>query len=69
MIAVPSLCRVTVPDRTPVTVKATGLLAMPETVTTKFPVVEPDGTGAVILEEPQVVGDALVPLNLSVLVP
>jgi len=51
------------------TVKLDPLLAIPETVTITFPVVAPDGTGATILVALQVVGAAVVPLNLSVLVP
>ncbi len=52
-----------------VTVKATPLLATPETVTTMFPVVAPFGTGATIFVDVQLVGGAGVPLNVTVLVP
>jgi hypothetical protein len=52
-----------------VTVKATLLLARPPTVTTTFPVVAPVGTGTAILVALQLVGVALVPLNVTVLVP
>jgi len=51
------------------TVKADALLAMPPTVTTTFPVVAPAGTGATIDVALQLVGVAVVPLNLTVLVP
>src|SRR5260221_5039770 len=52
-----------------VTVKATPLLATPETVTTMIPVVAPFGTGATIFVDVQLVGGAGVPLNVTVLVP
>jgi hypothetical protein len=52
-----------------VTVKLTPLLATPPTVTTTFPVVAPPGTGAVILVGLQPVDVAVVPLNVTVLVP
>ena len=52
-----------------VTVKLTPLLAIPEIVTTTFPVVVPTGTGATMLVALQLVGVATVPLNLIVLVP
>jgi len=42
---------------------------MPETLTTTLPVVAPEGTGTAMLVELQLVGDAVVPLNLIVLVP
>ena len=51
------------------TVKLTPELATPETVTTIFPVVAPEGTGVTILPSLQLVGVAEVPLNLTVLVP
>lgn len=51
------------------TVKFTPALAAPPTVTTTFPVVAPDGTGAAMLVSLHVVGVAVVPLNLTVLVP
>ncbi|SRR6266403_2684085 len=51
------------------TVKLTPLLAWLETVTTTFPVVAPLGTVTAILDAPQVVTEAVVPLNLTVLVP
>src|SRR5947209_1464667 len=51
------------------TVNATPLLATPLTVTTTFPVVAPAGTGTTALVADQVVGVAVVPLNLTVLVP
>jgi hypothetical protein len=51
-----------------VTVKLTPLLAVP-TVTTTLPVVAPVGTVAVMLDAPQLVVVAVVPLNLTVLVP
>src|SRR5271165_1238509 len=53
----------------PVTVKLTPLLAWPPTVTTTLPVVAPVGTGAVMLVFAQLVGVAVVPLNLTVLAP
>src|SRR5271165_4487127 len=52
-----------------VTVKLTPLLARPATVTTTLPVVAPVGTGAVMLVLDQLVGVAVVPLNLTVLAP
>ncbi len=52
-----------------VTVKLVLLLATPPTVTTTFPVVAPAGTGATMLVALQLVGVAVVPLNLTVLVP
>ncbi len=51
------------------TVKLTPLLALLETVTTTFPVVAPGGTVATILVALQLVVLAIVPLNLTVLVP
>jgi hypothetical protein len=51
------------------TVKALPLLATPDTVTTTFPVVAPAGTVATMLVAPQLVAVAVVPLNLTVLVP
>ena len=52
-----------------VTVKLTPLLAIPPTATTTLPVVAPVGTGAMMLVALQFVGVAVVPLNLTVLVP
>jgi len=52
-----------------VTVKVTPPLASPPTVTTMLPVVAPDGTGTTILVFDQLVGVAVVPLNVIVLVP
>jgi len=51
------------------TVKLTPLLALLETVTITLPVVAPAGTVATILVSLQLVALALVPLNLTVLVP
>jgi hypothetical protein len=51
------------------TVKMGPLLASPPTVTTTLPVVAPLGTGTTILVAPQLVGEAGVPLNETVLVP
>ena len=51
------------------TVNETPLLASPLTATTTFPVVAPDGTGTTTLVAYQLVGVAVVPLNLTVLVP
>jgi hypothetical protein len=51
------------------TVKAEALLAAPPTVTTTFPLVAPAGTGTTILVALQVVGVAVVPLNVTVLLP
>jgi hypothetical protein len=53
----------------PVTVKLTPVLASPPTVTTTLPVVAPDGTGTTMLAADQLVGVAIVPLNVTVLVP
>lgn len=49
--------------------KETPLLACPLTVTTTFPVVAPLGTGTTIDVALQLVGVAVVPLNVTVLVP
>ena len=51
------------------TVKVTPLLANPATVTTTGPVVAPAGTGATMLVLLQLLGVAVVPLNVTVLVP
>ena len=51
------------------TVKVMPLLNTPPALTITFPVVAPDGTGATMLVELQLVGEAAVPLNVSVLVP
>lgn len=51
------------------TVKLTPLLATLDTVTTTLPVVAPLGTGTAMLVELQLVGVAVVPLNVTVLVP
>ena len=51
------------------TVKLTPLLAAPATVTTTFPVVAPDGTGAPMANELQLVGVVGVPLRVTVLEP
>jgi hypothetical protein len=51
------------------TEKLLPLLATPDTVTTTFPVVAPVGTVAVMLVALQPVAVAVVPLNLTVLVP
>jgi len=56
-------------DTRVVTVKLTPLLATPDTVTTTLPVVAPVGTGTAMLVLLQLVGVAVVPLNLMVLVP
>ena len=52
-----------------VTVKVTPLLACPLTVTTTGPVVAAAGTGAAMLVALQLLGVAVVPLNVTVLVP
>jgi hypothetical protein len=52
-----------------VTVKATPLLARPLSVTTTLPVVAPEGTGTTMLVALQLVGVAVVPLKVTVLVP
>src|SRR5438477_10522029 len=46
-----------------------GLLAVPDTVTTRFPVVAPDGTVTWIAVSLQELAVAVVPLNLTVLLP
>jgi hypothetical protein len=51
------------------TVKGIGLLANPLTVTIKFPVVAPLGTGTTIPLALQLVGVAAVPFKVTVLVP
>lgn len=45
------------------------MLATPPTVTTTFPVVAPFGTGTMMLVALQLPGAAVVPLNVTVLVP
>jgi hypothetical protein len=52
-----------------VTVKLTPLLATPFTFTTTFPVVAPVGTDVAMLVALQLVTVAVVPLNVTVLVP
>jgi len=51
------------------TVKLAPLLALPETVTTTFPVVAPVGTVVTMLVALQLVAVATFPLNVTVLVP
>src|SRR5262249_28657208 len=51
------------------TVNVSVLLASPPTVTTTLPVVAPAGTGTTMLVAAHVVGVAVVPLNVTVLVP
>src|SRR5690242_18920853 len=51
------------------TVKVTPLLARPPTVTTTLPDVAPLGTGTPMLLALHLVGAAVVPLNVTVLVP
>src|SRR5947209_19525211 len=53
----------------PATVKLTPLLAVPPAFTTTLPVVAPLGTVAVMLVALQLVAVAVVPLNLTVLLP
>jgi hypothetical protein len=52
-----------------VTVKDTPLLPLPPTVTTTLPVVAPLGTGAAMLVSLQLVGVAVMPLKVIVLLP
>jgi hypothetical protein len=52
-----------------ITVKLLPLLDTPPTVTTTDPVVAPKGTGAVMLVADQLVGVAIVPLNVTALAP
>lgn len=49
--------------------KPTPVLGTPPTVTTALPVVAPPGTGTVIEPEDQPVGDAAVPLKVTMLEP
>src|SRR5262245_34533362 len=51
------------------TVNILPLLTVPPTVTTTFPVVAPVGTGTAMLVAAQLVGAAVIPLNVTVLVP
>ena len=51
------------------TVNATLLLETPPVVTTTLPVLAPFGTGTTIEVSLQLVGEAIVPLKLTVLVP
>ena len=60
---------VTAMETSVVTVKLAPLLVTPDTVTTTLPVVAPEGTGTTMLVPPQLVGVAVVPLNLIVLLP
>lgn len=53
----------------PRTVKDFPLLPLPDTVTTTLPVVAPEGTMATMLVALQLVTDAVLPLNLTVLLP
>src|SRR5829696_5818270 len=71
LMVAPSPERVNVPVIVPVspTPKVTPLLAMPPTVTTTGPVAAPAGTGATILVLVQLVGVAVMPLNVTVLLP
>jgi hypothetical protein len=50
------------------TINGTVLLVIPPTVTTTLPLVAPEGTGTAMLVQVQLVGDATVPLNVTVLV-
>jgi hypothetical protein len=52
-----------------VTAKLMPLLARPPTVTTTVPLVAAFGTGTLMLAAPQLVGVAVVPLNVTVLAP
>ena len=52
-----------------ITVNEVGLLSVPPTLTTTFPVVAPVGTGTMIDLSVQLVADATVPLNATVLLP
>jgi len=52
-----------------VTVNALPALDRPPTVTTTLPVVAPDGTGALMLEDDQLVGAAILPLKVTALAP
>lgn len=52
-----------------ITVNTTALLGTPPTVTTTLPLVAPLGTGTVMLVALQLVGVALVPLKVTVLLP
>jgi hypothetical protein len=56
-------------DGAKTTVKLEPLLFVPPTFTTTLPVVAPLGTVTPILDEPQLVTVAVVPLNLTVLLP
>src|SRR5262245_7974716 len=51
------------------TVNGRPLLATPSTVTTTFPLVAPTGTGTTMAVLDQLIGVAVVPLNLTVLDP
>ena len=57
------------PDPDPVTTKLTPLLDSPPTLTITFPEVAPLGTGTTMLVVLQLLGVALVPLNVTVLTP
>jgi len=62
-------CTNAMADVVPGTVNASGLLATPPTVTTTLPVVAPAGTGTTMLVADQLVGVAVTPLKVTVLVP
>jgi len=51
------------------TVNCTPLLASPPTVTTTLPLTAPVGTGTTMLAAFQLLGVAVVPLNVTLLVP
>jgi hypothetical protein len=56
-------------DVVPGTVNDKALLATPPTLTMTLPVVAPAGTGTTMLDADQLVGVAVVPLNVTLLVP
>ena len=59
----------TVGSETSVIEIGTALLASKFTVTITFPLVAPTGTGVTMLVELHVVGTAMTPLNVTVLLP
>jgi hypothetical protein len=68
-IAVAKVCGATASEAREPTMKFAPLLALPETVTTRLPVVAPAGTGTTILVLLQLSGTAGVPLKVTVLAP
>src|SRR5262249_12105999 len=67
--SLPACCTNAMLDEVVVTANGTPLLATPPTITSTGPVDAPTGTGTTMLVADQLVGVAVVPLNVTVLVP